>query len=196
MWLVGGVEADSPRGRIVRWSQPEIGLFDDDPYIRMSYPDLIEDGGKYFLTETQKDVARVHEIDPALLDGMWEQFGDNRKLVATRGLLLNLPASGQKLPESVDAPQLPLLLQRSRRSDYGTADLRSGFSIDLWATFRTLAPGQILMDNRTPEGKGFTLRTAGNGAVEIVLNDGRTENRWESDPGMLTAGKSSHWAVN
>jgi len=95
VWLVGGVEADSPQGRIVRWSQPEIGLFDDDPYIRMSYPDLIEDGGKYFLTETQKDVARVHEIDPALLDGMWEQFGDNRKLVATRGLLLNLPASGQ-----------------------------------------------------------------------------------------------------
>ncbi|MDE2339806.1 MAG: hypothetical protein KGL21_01890, partial [Alphaproteobacteria bacterium] len=61
------MEADSPRGKIIRWSQPEIVLYDDDPFIRMSYPDLVEDGGRYFLTETQKDVARVHEVDPALL---------------------------------------------------------------------------------------------------------------------------------
>ena len=60
VWLVGGVEGDSPKGKVIRWSQPEIGLYDDDPYIRMSYPDLVEDRGKYFLTETQKDVARVH----------------------------------------------------------------------------------------------------------------------------------------
>jgi hypothetical protein len=26
VWLSGGVEADSPRGKIIRWSQPEIAL--------------------------------------------------------------------------------------------------------------------------------------------------------------------------
>ena len=67
MWLSGGVEADSPKGKIIRWSQPEIVLYDDDPIVRMSYPDLVEDGGKYFLTETQKDIARVHEIDQRCL---------------------------------------------------------------------------------------------------------------------------------
>jgi len=60
---------------------------------------------------------------------------------------------------------------------------------------RSLAPGQTLLDNRTPEGKGFVLRTAPGGAVEIVLHDGRTENRWDSDPGMLEAGKIHHIAV-
>ena len=41
--------------------------------IRMSYPDLVEDGG-YFLTETQKNIARVHEIDAKLIEGLWSQF--------------------------------------------------------------------------------------------------------------------------
>ena len=43
VWLCGGVEADTPEGKVIRWSQPEIVLYDDDPYIRMSYPDLVEE---------------------------------------------------------------------------------------------------------------------------------------------------------
>ncbi|HTM49992.1 MAG TPA: LamG-like jellyroll fold domain-containing protein, partial [Bryobacteraceae bacterium] len=195
VWLAGGVEADSPKGRIIRWSQPEIALYDDDPFIRMSYPDLVEDGGRYFLTETQKDIARVHEIDAALLEGMWAQLeGGGEKPAVTKGLLLDLPP-GQKAPHSMDAPALPLFLQRSRRSDYGTDDLRAGFSLDLRVTFRSLAPGQVLLDNRTGQGQGFALLTGPNGTAEIVINDGRTENRWNSDPGLLAAGKSHHIAV-
>jgi hypothetical protein len=148
---------------------------------------LIEDGGKYFLTETQKDVARVHEIDPALLEGLWSQF--DAKAVATAGLLLDLAAP---LPESVRAPALPAFLRRSTRMDYGREDLRAGFSVDLWVRFASLAPGQILIDNRNSDGRGFALRTAENGAVEIVLNDATTENRWSSDPGTIMAGQPQH----
>ena len=36
----------------------EIALYDDDPFIRMSYPDLIEEDGELYLFETQKDKAR------------------------------------------------------------------------------------------------------------------------------------------
>jgi hypothetical protein len=61
-WLCGGVEADSPAGKVIRWSQPEILLYSDDTFLRMSYPDLVEDAGRYFVTETEKQVARVHEI--------------------------------------------------------------------------------------------------------------------------------------
>ncbi len=39
VWLSGGVEVDTPAGKVIRWSQPEIVLYDDDPYIRMSYPE-------------------------------------------------------------------------------------------------------------------------------------------------------------
>jgi hypothetical protein len=193
VWLCGGVEADSPNGKIIRWSQPEILLYDDDPIIRMSYPDLVEDGGKYFLTETQKNVARVHEIDGTLLEGLWRQL--DAKGAAARNLLLDLPGADRTMPATVAAPQLPLFVRRSTRADYGAEDLRSGFSIDLRMRLRSLAPGQTLLDNRTPEGKGFVLRTAPGGAVEIVLHDGRTENRWDSDPGMLEAGKIHHIAV-
>ncbi|MHC4519557.1 MAG: sialidase family protein, partial [Planctomycetota bacterium] len=51
-WLCGGLEADSPEGKVLQWSQPEIALYDDDPTVRISYPDLIEDEGDIFLTET------------------------------------------------------------------------------------------------------------------------------------------------
>ncbi len=39
----------------------------------MSYPDLIEQDGRYWITETQKTVARVHSVDPELLEGLWKQ---------------------------------------------------------------------------------------------------------------------------
>ena len=51
-WLSGGIEKD---GNIV-WSQPEIVLYDTDPTVLgMSYPDFIEQDGKLWITETQKD---------------------------------------------------------------------------------------------------------------------------------------------
>jgi hypothetical protein len=187
VWLAGGVEADSPRGRIIRWSQPEIVLYDDDPLVRMSYPDLVEDAGKYYLTETQKDIARVHEIDPALIEGLWAQF--DAKAIATRGLLLDVAAP---MPATVRAPELPALLRRSSRMDYGREDLRAGFTLEIWARLASLDAGQRLLENRTAGGKGFVLRTTADRAVELVLNDGTTENRWSSDPGTIKAGEPQH----
>jgi hypothetical protein len=36
---MAGREVDTPQGKRIEWSQPEIALYDDDPFIRMSYPD-------------------------------------------------------------------------------------------------------------------------------------------------------------
>ena len=69
-WFSVGIEEN---GNIV-WSQPEIVLYDKDPAVLgMSYPDFIEQNGRLWITETQKDKARVHEIDPDLIEGMWNQ---------------------------------------------------------------------------------------------------------------------------
>lgn len=190
VWLIGGVEADSPKGKIIRWSQPEIALYDDDPIIRMSYPDLVEDGGNYYLTETQKDVARVHKLDPTLLEGLWNQL--DAKGVARNGIVLELKGS---VPASTKAPPLPLFYQRSKRADHGKEDLRASFSLDLWTQLQSAAPGQVLLDNRTPDGKGFALVTSSGNAVELVMNDGRTESRWASDPGSIQPGRLQHIAV-
>jgi hypothetical protein len=193
VWLCGGIEIDTHEGKVIRWSQPEIVLHDDDPYIRMSYPDLVEQNGRIYLTETQKDVARVHEVDLALLSGLWGQF--ENQIISTEGLVLSLPAENE-MPAQVSMPALPSFLARDpTRADHGTQDLRQGFSLDLWLRLSTLDPGQILVDNRTPSGKGFCLQSAAQGAIEIVLCDGRTENRWASDPGLLEINTVHHVVV-
>jgi len=191
VWLCGGVEVDSAEGKVIQWSQPEIGLYDDDPYIRMSYPDLVQEGGRTFLTETQKDKAYVHEIAPELLEGMWNPF--DAAEIAQEGLIVELPEAGTAMPATAPMPGLPAFLERDRdRADYGTRDLRQGFSAEIWFSLDTLEPGHILLDNRSADGQGFCLRTTGRGTVEIVLNDGRTENRWDCDPGVITVGRAHH----
>ncbi|MHB9134100.1 MAG: LamG-like jellyroll fold domain-containing protein [Armatimonadota bacterium] len=191
-WLAAGIERDSPNGKVIHWSQPEILLYDDDPYIRMSYPDLIEEDGHYYVTETQKCTARLHEIPPLLIDGLFKQHAPGE--VALEGLALEC-ASGV-IPTEVPMPGLPAFLQRDyTRSDHGVRDLRAGFSIELQIRFESLQPGQVLLDNHTPAGQGICLRTTAQGSVEIVLNDGRTENRWECDPQLLQANRWHHIAV-
>ena len=190
VWLCGGVEEDTPEGKIIKWSQPEIVLYDDDPYIRMSYPDLIEEDGHYFVAETQKEVARVHELDPSLLGKLWGQF-QNAK-VSTEGLVLSLPEDN-RMPAATEMPLLPVLCERDQsRADYGTKDLRQGFAIDLWIRFDSLKAAQVVLDSRTQSGQGIALQTTQRETLEIVLNDGRTENRWDCDRGTLAVGQLHH----
>jgi hypothetical protein len=42
---LGSADTCSPGRRVIRWSQSEIARFDDDPFVSVSYPDLVEDGG-------------------------------------------------------------------------------------------------------------------------------------------------------
>jgi hypothetical protein len=93
-------------------------------------------------------------------------------------------------------PDLPDFLRRSTtRADHGAEDLRQGFTVDVWLRLENLEAGQVVLDNRTPAGQGFCLHTTGHRTIEIVLNDGRTENRWETDPGLLQANRFHHVVV-
>lgn len=185
VWLVGGVEVDSPKGKVIQWSQPEVALYDDDPIIRMSYPDLVEENGRYFLTETQKDVGRVHEIDSALLEGLWGQF--EARGVSKNGLVVDVAGKGE-----VDAPEFPVWVRRSTRMDHGTEFTRAGFTLEFWGR---LTPGQVLLNNRTSDGRGLLVRATADRTVELLLSDGRTENRWASDPGSVDQSRLQHVAI-
>lgn len=194
VWLCGGIETDSPSGKIIRWTQPEILIYDDDPFVRMSYPDLVEESGEYYVTETQKDVARVHRIDPQLLDLLWKQF--DLKGIAENGLVLSLDETDGQVPNSAEMPSLRRFVERDRkRKDYGTKDLRTGFSLDVWFQLESLEPGQALLDNRNEAGKGVALVTTEKETIEIVLNDGRTDNRWDCDPGLIEPNTLHHLVV-
>ena len=191
VWLCAGIEKDGPEGTVIAWTQPEIVLYDDDPYVRMSYPDLLEDGGALYLSETQKDKARVHEVDAEFLRKLKGQF--DARTVTREGLLVEVERPG---PTVIDAPKLPLFVERdSTRHDYGTKDLRAGFTVELNVKLPSIVGGQVLLDNRSVDGKGLSLQTTSRGTIEIILNDGRTENRWDCDQGLLTAGVQHHVGV-
>ncbi len=71
-WLLGGVERDSPAGKVIHWGQPEVVLYADEWKTHIGYPDFIEEGSQLFITETQKSEARVHKIPDRLLRRLWE----------------------------------------------------------------------------------------------------------------------------
>lgn len=177
-WMLGGVEADGSEGeRIILWSEPEILLYDDEPSVRMSYPDLVERDGRYWVTETQKTIARVHELDTALLEGLWEQFAPGQ--VTRNGLAWEM--------ESASADPVPRL-----------EDLRkvgSGFSVEAWVWFDALESGQMIADTRDRSGIGWSLATTDRETIRLTLSDGRTENIWECDHGAVQADAWQHVVV-
>ena len=90
-------------------------------------------------------------------------------------------------------PKLPVFHVRdAKRSDYGGADLRAGFSLDLWLKLESTAPGQVLLDSRDSRGRGLVLATAADGAIRLTLNDGRSESSWECDAGSVRPGRVQH----
>lgn len=178
-WIVAGEE----RAGLLYWSQPEILLYDEDPQLRISYPDFIEEKGGYFVTETQKEVARVHTVDSKLLDGMWGQF-TNRQ-VAREGLGFEV-----KDPKPGAAVAMPKLAALSSGG---------GFAVDFWINLKELTPGQVLFDARDDRGKGVVIGTSDRFTIKITLNDGVREASWDSDPGThsgtLRSGVWQHVAV-
>jgi hypothetical protein len=189
-WLMAGREVDTPDGKRIEWSQPEIILYDDDPYIRMSYPDLIEEDGRFYITETQKNAARLHTIAPSLVDGLFQQWDSSE--VAREGMVKQIAAGTSEF----EVPRLPNFNARDNtRADYGAKDARTGFSLDLWLQLNSLQTGQVILDNRNSQRSGITLTTAENGALRLSMNDGRQEVSWDSDPGKITTGKPHHVVI-
>jgi hypothetical protein len=190
-WICGGLEADSAKGKIIKWSQPEIMLYDKDPLIAMSYPDLIEDEGLY-ISETQKKIARTHKISSNFLEKLWKQFSPVEKTKNNLLLEINTP---EIYPILVDMPELPEFILKNHNFDkLGSEDLNTGFTIEFISDGSNLSPNLNLLDSRTANGTGLSVITDSCGNLKIVLSDGLTENHWSSDPKTFS-GDGKHHAV-
>jgi hypothetical protein len=167
-WISGGIEKD---GRVV-WSQPEI-LFHgpDNSYDtgRFSYPDLVEEDGRYWISLTQKTQATIHEVDKTLLEGLWGQF---------------------------DPPKIePAWPSRWVVPD-AFSPKAEGFTIEMKLRgVRNLPAGHTFTDTRNEDGRGITLSLVENGVLRLLLSDGEQEVQWDSEPGVIKAFKSHHIAV-
>lgn len=177
VWITGGIEENGT----ILWSEPEILLYHDQAASigGASYPDLIEQDGKFWAVETQKTIPRVHPIDRTLLERMWNQR-KNRD-IAQKGLVLSL--DGQKLQaKQVAMPRLTVLDGR-------------GFSLDFRVRLDDLSPGQVLLDWRDAAGKGGIVLTTPDETIQIELGDGRVKNSWDCDRGLLKAGQTHHVTI-
>jgi len=173
-WISGGIERD---GKII-WSQPEILFYEEDKNVRMSYPDLIEQDGKYWITETNKVNARVHEIPNEFLNTLWSQF--KIQTVTKKDLVaewneIEIPENGQ-----LKVPSMP-------ENSY-----KDGFTIDLRVVLATLSPGQRLLSSKDKYGNGIELETDNFGAIKISISEGEHADSWTSDPGLIKATGLEH----
>ncbi len=186
-WLMGGIEKDG----YIYWSQPEVLLYEPNEFLGPSYPDFVEDDGHYYVSATQKIVARIHEIDTALLEGLWNQAELNA--LVEDGLLLNLTGDALQSGSVVDLPELPSLSnETSHNPGKGSGE---SFSIDLRVRFDNLAGGQILLDGRDEAGRGICISTTDRETIQISIRDQRMEVAWDTDPGLLQANTEHHIAV-
>ena len=180
-WISGGIEKD---GKIL-WSQPEILLYDDNfasvpsvgagmnSEIRMSYPDLIEQDGKYWITETNKEKARCHPIPADFLNKIWSQF--DRNIITQENLLAEWKGNQIKPKSILNLPQKNENI------------VNKGFTIDFRIELGDLAPNQNILSAKSDNGKMVELRTEEYGSIKIVIKDGLNVTTWNSDPGLINA---------
>ena len=160
-WLCGGREADSPEGKIIVWSEPELVLYDRDPFTGISYPDLVEEDGGFFLTETQKDIARVHAIPAAFLEKIWQ--GQDGVCPPPAPVM---HAAG---PAVVPAPVLPPLVVRNRVGISRTG-VRPGGGFSLQLVLRPGAAGTLLA-GMNHNGYGLAVSLNQQRALELTLSE-------------------------
>ncbi len=169
VWISGGIEKE---GKIL-WSQPEVLLYGPQELRGMSYPDLIEENGNYWISETQKSIARLHAIDKNLLERIWKQ-GTTRKLTRKGLILEESDISGQL---NLDSPGLP--------------DLKNGsFTIELLMNINKLKPGQTIFDNTDFQGNGVKIETTPERTVKLILKEGDYQASLDTDPGLVVKGEN------
>jgi hypothetical protein len=168
-WISGGIEKD---GKII-WSQPEILLYEDKADQRMSYPDLIEQNGKYWITETNKENARCHPIPDGFFDLIWSQF--DRKTVTVDNLVAQWNENEIRSHLTFQIPQVENI------------HYQSGFTFDFKISLTDLRQGQVIFVAKAQDSKEVVLQTGEYGSVEIVIRNGTEEEKWNSDPGLINA---------
>ena len=196
-WVAAAREVDSPDGKMLTFSQPEVLLYDDDPWVRMSYPDLIvQPGGRLFITETQKDIARVHEIDAGFLNTLWTWA--DRNTPAADGLLADWIDVDGKRQANYEARAIAddiAGLTFRHRAGHRSAPTFGGATFDLWFELESMKVGQTLFSNVDAAGRGVALTVADRGALQIRFGDEQTQHLWASDIDRIATGRLHHAAV-
>jgi len=203
-WVAAGREVDTADGKAIAWSEPEILLYDDDAYnVRISYPDYLTEDSRHFITETQKTIARIHEIPAEFMDMLRGQFASTE--MTDDAVVWQAEDSLELAGESPRLPDLPAFVVEDAQEG-------GGFTIEFWVRFDTLAAGQELIEARDEAGNGFAVATTNRGTIQLgmrgpfgpppiddyyesIADFGIAESSWDSDPGALRSHQWHHVAI-
>lgn len=179
-WCLIGEENNG----LINWSQPEILIYDDDPLIRMSYPDLLEIDNRYFITMTNKDRASIQEINKAFIEKISKFSSLDKK--EKNGLLF------ESIDKYFELPKLPILAMMDiKEIDRRTIDLKQGFTIELLILKNN--SDEVLLNTMDVNGKGIKIIRNGQ-RIEFHISDGMYTNLIISDQEMLNKEKN-HIAI-
>ncbi|MCG6190764.1 sialidase family protein [Maribellus maritimus] len=188
-WLAGGIEKDG----YIYWSQPEVFLYDMNYFNGISYPDWIEDEGEYYFTETQKTIARIHKIPAEYLEMLWTQALNKQK--TKEGLVLDLKGESCKQGREFSMPGI------------GNLYKGDGFSLEFKLKTDNLKKDQLLLDTRREKtegyqnaakyiGNGLKISILKSGALEFLMDDGRTPLIWSTESGVIIPKTVNHIVIN
>lgn len=149
----------------------------------MSYPDLVEQDGKYYLTETQKEIARVHEIPTDFIEKIWA--GLEGCIEKTEPILSSSSAE-------VSAPELKPFFERDQTTkDFHGIHTRAGSSLEFELISNETG---IVLDGMSPDSRGIRLSITENKCLELLMSDGQTEQCISSEPCLNDS--KNHVVVN
>ncbi len=183
-WLAAGKEV----GGEIRWSQPEVVLYTDDRSYetgRFSYPDLVEQDGLFWLTETNKFKAAIHPVPKELIDGLWGQLDTafNHPTLPLRPAAMSFPA------DSLKNEKLPISGFPKNSAGgyvfYNAMQDTGGLTIEMTVQPRDFSQNRVLLDTRNETGSGFFIQTTGYRQLELNLCNTEACETWTTDPGLL-----------
>jgi hypothetical protein len=180
-WVSGGIEVDGPNGKILKWSEPEILLYTDPDlrHVGLTYPDLVEDDGDVYVSETQESIARVHKVDRRLLEGLWGQF-DTLQVFTEKGLVASLSGEELLVPSIKRLPTIDNFTNK-------------GATIDFEFKVPELRDRELLTTLK--DGHGWTSSVNSHGGLTFSMFDGNQTFHWRSDDGIIKAGRLHHVAL-
>ena len=164
--------AEEINGQLV-CSQPEIFLYDRNPTIRISYPDFFQHNGRYFVTETQKTVARLHEIPASFIEQLSRQGIDNS--VAHEGLSREWSSKNSRNLRLPAPPDVNV----------------KGLTLEFWVKITDSGMESILFDSTTEGSQGIRVSMLKD-RVYFSISDGVTAARLRSDAVKLAIGQWNH----
>jgi hypothetical protein len=182
VWFSAGREIEGA----IRWSEPEIGMYVDGQGKGLSYPDLIEEDGRWYISATQKTEGRICEMDSYLLRALQNQM--EARAVTEDGLAVDLRQDELSSENLVcDAPRMTPLCGLIQGQDL-PLNGRGGLTIDIRLCLNTLEANQIFVDTRAEDGSGYVLRTSDRESLIFEMCDGWNHCCWEADPDRIHAG--------